>query len=321
MNWTRIGLVAAVLVLGLVAFLAQGRPGEHEMLDEEPEVSVLVDPDAGQVEQMTIEQYVMGVVGGEMGRLPAAGEDEGADWPDQAYGAQAILARTFILAWLEENDWQPIPTAHDQTQAYNPDNITPAIERAVQATRGQVIRHNGELIRTYFHSYAGGETASAAEGLGYQDEEPAYIAPKELPENEFAPDDVKRWSLAMPLGEVQAALAANDVNVGAIQQIRIDELGPSGRILQVTIVGSGGTATLHGNEFRLAIGPERMRSTKVNAEGFGVQGSQFVAEGTGFGHGVGLSQWDAFKMAREGRSPEQIVSFFYQDIRVVPMWE
>lgn len=309
---TLLGLVVVVLVA--VAACRMRQPS-----GQEPTVSVVVDPETGATEDMPLERYVMGVVGGEMGQLPAANGEE-QDWPEAAYAAQAILARTFILTWLEDHPNRPISTDVTEAQAYRPENITPAIERAVESTRGKVIRHNGQLVKTWFHSFAGGKTATAKEGLNYQEDEPAYIQSVQLEENEFAPDDVQAWSVAIPLQQLEAALAEAGINVGSIRAVRIDEVGPSGRVTKVTVEGTAGTASIHGAEFRLRIGPEVLKSTLVDRQTFRVEDGRLVAQGTGFGHGVGLSQWDAYKLAKEGKSPEEIVQTFFADIEITREW-
>ncbi len=124
-------------------------------MQQEPTV-VVVHRD-GRREEMPMEQYVAGVVAGEMGRLPARGQTEEADWPVEAYAAQAILARSFTMNYLEESGGNEIPAAHEQAQAYNPDNIVPAIEQGVEMTRGEVMVYNDEYVRAWFHSYSGGQ--------------------------------------------------------------------------------------------------------------------------------------------------------------------
>ena len=111
------------------------------------------------------------------------------------------------------------------------------------------------------------------------------------------------------------------MDVGAVQDVRIDELGPTGRATRLTVTGTQGSQSMHGAEFRLAVGPEVMKSTLVDPGSFRVVEERLVAEGTGFGHGVGLSQWDAYKMAKEGKSPEEIVEAFFQDIEIVKLWD
>lgn len=317
----RVALLAGVLLLALGAlFFAAGREGAEdggtaEDMREEPRV-VVVHPD-GRREEMPIEKYVAGVVAGEMGRLPARGEEEESDWPVEAYAAQAILARSFTMQYLEESGGNEIPAEHQAAQAYNPDNIFPAIERGVEMTRGEVMVYDGRFVRAWFHSYSGGRTATAREGLG-QEEEPPYIKSVRVGQNEFAPEDVTDWEFDIGLGELRTALAGAGVDVGPVSDVRIEERGPSDRVTVFEVVGPAGRATVGGNDFRLAVGPERLKSTLI--QDFEVRDGRLKARGTGFGHGVGLSQWDAYKLAREGRSPEEIVQFFFDGIEIRRLW-
>ena len=313
-------IVAVILLLALGGlFLARGRSGQEggqQAGRDEPTITLVFED--GRRESMPMEQYVKGVVAGEMGRLPPRGETEERDWPEQAYAAQAILARSFAVRYLEETGGNEIPAEHEAAQAYNPDNITQAIERGVERTRGEVMTYQGETVRAWFHSYSGGRTATAREGLG-QEEDPPYIKSVETGENEFVPENVARWQVTMSLAEVSAALRESDIDVGSVRDIRIAERGPSERVTAFEIEGTAGTRTVSGNDFRLAVGPERLKSTLI--DNFEVGNGMLAASGRGFGHGVGLSQWDAYKFAREGRSPEEIVEFFFDGIEIRRLWD
>lgn len=307
-----------LLVVGSLFFVRSGRSkpgGEGDMSREEPLV-IVVSKD-GSRQEMPMEQYIQGVVAGEMGRLPPRGTEKEADWPEEAYAAQAILARSFAMQYLEERGGNEISAEHHEAQAYNPDNIIPAIKRGVESTRGEVMVYDDQFVRAWFHSYSGGQTATAQEGL--QQEDKPYIKSVKTGENKYAPEDVTDWTFSMSLTELKEALREADVSVGAIRDVRIAERGPSERVTKFDIVGEDGTASLHGNDFRLAVGPEKLKSTLIKE--WRVDGDTFVASGSGFGHGVGLSQWDAYNMAKQGRTPEQIVKFFFADIEIRKLWE
>jgi len=312
-------ILAVVLLLALGAlFFVSGRSGQGDdqgARGEEPTIT-LVHED-GRREQMGMEEYVKGVVAGEMGRLPARGQTEEQDWPEEAYAAQAILARSFALRYLEETGGNEIPAQHEAAQAYNPGNITPVIERGVERTRGEVMTYQGETVRAWFHSYSGGRTATAREGLG-QESDPPYIKSVDTGDNEFVPEDVARWQVSLGLDEIAAALREQDIDVGEVRDVRIGARGPSQRVTEFVVEGTEGTRTVIGNDFRLAVGPERLKSTLIDE--WEVSGGRVIASGRGFGHGVGLSQWDAYKMAREGRSPEEIVEFFFEGIEIQRRW-
>ena len=312
----------ATLVLCLLVAMAViagcGQKGIAK-LDKEPEITVVVNTETGEQKTMPIEQYVAGVVGGEMGQLPAAGGN-GGSWPENAYAAQAILARSFTMQFITQHEGEAISTDVEEAQAYKPENITPVIEAAVQKTRGEVIVYKGDYVKTWFHSYSGGRTATAAEGLNFKDPAP-YTKSVRLPDNEFVPADKKQWTATFTTAEIAQSLQAKGVNVGDISEIKVSERGPSGRATQVRIDGTQGNQTMHAADFRIAVGAEKMLSTLLDDAGIQVQGDQVTMAGTGFGHGVGLSQWDAYKLAKDGKTPEQIITMFFQGTRVEKVWD
>ena len=310
--------IAAVLVVAGGLFALVGWPGPEGNVarkqDKEPEISVFIK-ETGQRTTLPMEEYIQGVVAGEM--YP--------DWPVEAYAAQAILARSFTMELLSRGGTRAetgtdISTDVEQAQAYNQGAITPAIKEAVERTRGEVMTYDNRYIRAWFHSYSGGQTATAKEGLTFKEEEPPYIKSVLVPQNDYAPADVKSWRAEFPLADVQQALADRGVQ-GAIDGIQILEKGPTERITKVEIVHSGGKnkVVMDGTAFRLALAADKMKSTRVSK--LEVAQDMLAIEGTGYGHGVGLSQWDAYMFAKQGKSPEEIVKFFFNDIEIQKLWD
>src|SRR5690606_7201131 len=240
-------------------------------------------------------------------------------WPEAAYAAQAILARTFALRYMEESGSNEIPAEHEKAQAYAPENITRVIRRVVRRTRGEIATYNGEPINAWFHAYSGGETASAKEGLAFEGDEPPYIKPVKVPDNDVVDEDLKDWRATFSPQQIRDALRKRDVDVGAIEDVEALEKGPTGRLVQVRVSGSDGERTMTGHEFRLALGGFEMKSAKVTEFTYDRERGLTV-RGTGFGHGVGLSQWDALMFAREGKSPEDIVRYFYDGVEIERRW-
>jgi stage II sporulation protein D len=62
-----------------------------------------------------------------------------------------------------------------------------------------------------------------------------------------------------------------------------------------------------------------MRSTLLT--GVAISGNNLVITGNGFGHGVGMSQWGAKALAEQGKSPEEIINYFFKQIQIVKEWE
>ncbi len=305
-------LVAIASVVMLISWSGDDSNIVRE-LEEEPTLTVYVN-ETGEIKQMKLEEYLMGVVAGEM--FP--------DWPVNAYAAQAIFARSFTMYFVSQGGVKDkygadVSTSIEETQAYNPAAITAEIRRGVEMTRGQVMTYDNRYVRGWFHAYSGGITARAKEGLDYQEEEPPFTKSVRLPENEYAPEEVKAWEVEYSAGELRNLLAQRGVNVGEITGVEILERGPTERITRLMVKGSQGEQEMTGPEFRLAVDSTKMKSTLVRE--FSFQDGVLRISGTGYGHGVGLSQWDAFMLAKEGKSPEEIVQTFFEGVTIRKIYE
>lgn len=311
-------VLAVGLVLGVGAgffLLSRGSVTEigpvARTFRREPRIRVLLAKE-NRVQEMPIEEYVAGVVAGEM--------REG--WPVEAYAAQAILARSFTLDYISRRqsgrEDVDISTDFEEAQAYNPAKITTAIRQAIERTRGQVVIHRGRYVRAFFHAYSGGHTATAKEGLNFSGPEPAYIQPVRMPPNPFVPQEYQRWRVEIPLEEVAEALRDRGVT-GQVTDVRIAAKGPSGRATEFVVAHEGGETRIPGNDFRVALDPMHgLKSTLIRD--LRVADGCLIVEGAGFGHGVGLSQWDALMFARRGRSPQDIVRTFFKDVEIRKLW-
>ena len=309
-----LGLVLVVIasVTLLISWSGDDRNIVRE-LQEEPKLSVFVN-ETGQIHEMMLEEYIAGVVAGEM--FP--------DWPVEAYAAQAIFARSFTMDFIstggvKDKYGADVSTSIQETQAFNPEAVTNDIKKGVEMTRGEVMTYDNRFVRGWFHAYSGGITARAKEGLDYKEEEPPFTASVELPENEYVPDDVKEWTAEYSAAELNGLLATAGLNVGDIQGLEITEKGPSGRVTLITVTGTQGEETISGPEFRLAVDSTKMKSALVRD--FTFENGVLTITGTGYGHGVGLSQWDAFMLAKEGKSPREIVETFFEGVEIRKIYD
>ncbi|MBV1769110.1 MAG: SpoIID/LytB domain-containing protein [Candidatus Desulforudis sp.] len=304
-------LVVAVVLVGCPPG-AQRRPAIPQEISQgenkEPRLRVFVVEDE-QIQEFAFEDYVAGVLAGEMQNT----------WPENALAAQAILARTFALKFINEKESRfegaNISTDIEEAQAWNAAEVNDRIREAVSRTRGQVLVHRNDFINSWFHAHAGGQTATAREGLNWKDREPPYIQSVESPDSPQAPPEAARWTATVSKQQVVQAVNQIGAQPGEFTSIEIVDRGPSGRAIQLQI----GNATVNAADFRIAIGSTEMRSTKLTA--VNVAGNQVTMAGEGFGHGVGMSQWGAYQMAQDGRSPEDIVRYYFRNVRVVQMWE
>lgn len=280
---------------------------------KEPIITLYIN-ETGQRKKIKLEEYLKGVVAAEMDPT----------WPVNALAAQAILARTFTLKQILTKGGVPQHKADASTnvaefQAYDPTRINANVIKAVNMTRGEVIKYRGQYVNAWFSACDGGETASAREGLAYNKEATPYLKAGvkdgcltiTVPEN-------KSWTQSFPIDTVRSAVintTGQDPGEINSSNVKIAQKGPSGRAEALQI----GRVTVGGPALRLALGNDRMRSIYIDS--ISVQGATLVMHGKGYGHGVGMCQWGARKMAGAGKSPEDIVKFYFRGITIDNTWK
>lgn len=261
------------------------------------------------VSQMDIETYVMGVLAGEMKN----------DWPEEALKAQAILARTFVLKFIETKDSKyegaDISTDVSEAQAYSEADINDRVRAAVEETRGQVMSYEGELVQAWFHAHAGGKTELPSVSLEYKEADPPYLAATDSPDSDKAPEDVQHWTATFDAAAFQKACADAGLATGLPEAVEIGETGVSGRAKTLLVNGSAVSAP----SLRLQLAANAMKSTLLDS--VSVEDGKVIMKGRGFGHGVGMSQWGAYGMAEEGATAEEIVRHYFKNIDIVRLWE
>lgn len=184
------------------------------------------------VNHVDVEQYLRGM-----------GEVRNPSWPPASLRAQAIAARTYALRAVagggELCDSQ-------QCQVYlGAEAEYAAMDKAVTATKGQVLLFRRALASTVYSANGGGFSASTEEGFGTPGGAYPYLRPAKYPTNDPAP-----WTVTVAVRDVAARLGYR----GKVSAVTTQSAGPSGRVLQVTIEGSGGARTVAGIDFDRALG-------------------------------------------------------------------
>lgn len=316
-------LTAVLLALVLGAFMATqtGCPGPEKKIfsfiakkfSNEPHLTVFIK-DTGAKKDMSIDTYIAGVVAGEMEK----------GWPVEAYAAQAIVARTFTMDFLARGGTRKlhgtdISTNEKEAQAYNAAAITPLIRKAVAMTKGKVMTYKGRYVYGWFSASCGGRTSLAKEGLAFKGAEPPYMTSVSCPEGKVVPKSVEFWTATFTPAEIGNAISAMGKNVGTVQNIKIAKKDKyNDRALTISVIGSNGRAEIPGADLRTALGPDKMRSIWLLSVSKTPQG--FQMKGRGFGHGVGLCQWGSVALAKTGKSPVQIVKFYYPKVKIMDIW-
>lgn len=264
------------------------------------------------VNYVNLEEYLYSVVGAE---VPT-------NWPMEALKAQAVAARSYAL-YQRQTSANTVFDVGDTTrwQVYSGlEEEAATTQAAVQATEGQVLTFGGQIINAVFHSSSGGHTENVED-----------VWQQPLPYLRGVPDydqeaPVFSWQVQLTADEIQQEISS----VGNVIAFEPERLTPRGRVVTMRVVGDAGETTVSGNELRRMF---NLRSTlftvqpqfgRVASADDGAQRpSEFVINGGGFGHGIGMSQYGAYGMARQGQEYHQILAHYYSGstlsrIRVEP---
>lgn len=283
-------------------------PDDLEVGEDGVPILSVYDISEDAVRKMNLEEYVMGVVAGEMKN----------DWPIEALKAQAILARTFVLRFCDTKDSQyedaDISTDVSEAQAYAPQNINDRVRRAVEETRGIVMSNDGDYPNAWFFAHAGGKTELPSVGLEYKDGDPDYLTVVDSPDSDKAPKDVQNWTAEFSLDQISQACRDAGIDIDKIESIEIGERGESGRAKELLINDIAVSAPT----FRLKLGANKLKSTMIDE--ITINGETVKISGRGFGHGVGMSQWGAYALAEEGKTAVEIVRYYFRNIDIVDLW-
>ncbi|MBW7454840.1 stage II sporulation protein D [Paenibacillus sepulcri] len=275
---------------------------------ERTRVQVFLTADK-RIETLPIELYVRGVIAAEM---PVEFELE-------ALKAQAIAARTYIYRRLAagERITPPSGGAADvtdtvQNQVYLSLNKLLSrwngaereanlnkLNRAVEETKGQIITYKGEPIEAAFFSTSNGYTENASD---YWQIDVPYLQSVASPwDKEISPR--YKETVTMKLGDFADKLG---VKKSAARSMRILETTEGKRIKTVAVGGK----TLSGREVREKLG---LASSQFS---WAIQDDEITFTTFGYGHGVGMSQWGADGMAKNGIGAVQIVTHYYSGTKV-----
>ncbi len=269
------------------------------------------------VNVLPFEEYLKGVVPSEM---PSS-------WVYEALKVQAIAARTYALYELSTFVYLKDPNIvaeqsgaqFDDTVFYQAylglKNAAASTDKAVNETSGQVMIHEGKVVKAYFHADSGGYTENAENVWGKY--YPYIIAKPEAYPDGSIPGTV--WTYAPSFDEIQTKMSANDIlgTNETIVNLRIEpaDLFPSGRPEHVTLVIAGKP-----NKKVLAVDFAFAMKIKSQWIKISTNTKKQVATftGRGFGHGAGMNQWGARVMVDKlNKNYTEILKFYYTGVEIV----
>ena len=127
------------------------------------------------------------------------------------------------------------------------------------------------------------------------------------------------WTTDLSLGQVQARLSRSVRGIGAITDLRVAARGTSRRVIDLEVIGTQGVGHVRGGRIRSALGL-REQLFVIDRVYANDRVAGFVFIGRGWGHGVGMCQYGAYGLAKQGLNVEQILKTYYTGIDLTKLY-
>lgn len=292
-------LLLIVVVLSVIAISGSKKEttyfnnAKKEEVKEEIKLA-LKDTSTGEIKNIELEDYIVGVVAGEM---PAS-------FNEDALKAQAIAARTYAMYKMKNSNGTYDLVTDKTNQVYitedkmkslwqeNFDYYFEKIKKAVYDTKDLIMTYNGDIILSLYFARSNGKTEDAIAVFGSNEE---YLKSVESPEENLTSEvTISKDKFCNKLN-----ISCDAINISNVLK------SSSGRINSLNINGK----TFKGTEIRTLFD---LKSTDFDIS----IGSEIKFVTKGYGHGVGMSQYGANKLAQNGKNYEEILKHYYQNINI-----
>jgi SpoIID/LytB domain protein len=305
------------------------------------------------INELPVERYLTSVISSEMSATASL----------EFLKAHAVISRSWLLAqmakrqqmenggtsffsfikkddemirWYDREDHTIFDVcADDHCQRYQgiTKQSSPAVEQAIQATRGQILAYEDEICDTRFSKCCGGQTEEfqycwedtpkpylVSFHDPYCNTSDKHVLSQVLNDYDQATPDFYRWTVAYTQAELSELVNRKlKDDFGTITDLIPLERGKSGRIWKLKIVGTKKTFTIGKElEIRRALSETHLYSSAFEVE---KEGDRFILHGSGWGHGVGLCQIGAAVMGEQGKTYDEILLFYYRNATIKQLYE
>lgn len=269
-----------------------------------------------------MEDYLRGVVPPEIGPRT---DDE-----IEAIKTQAVAARTYAMGHLQQYGTEPYDmkaTVVDQLYE-GLESENGLVDRAIEATTGQVIMYRDDYINAYYHSTCGGMTDNIEE-VWDKPVQP-YLKPV-ADSGACSWSKYYRWEERFTeeqlRGRIEQYLSSDrgrELRLAPITDLTINERTAGGRVSKLTVRTQNDTYHFNKDRIRWVLGRASNPDLILPSDKFDLaieRGGKekirsITVKGAGYGHGVGLCQCGAIGMARKGWTFEKIIPFYYTGVEI-----
>ncbi|MDD3340595.1 MAG: stage II sporulation protein D [Bacilli bacterium] len=263
---------------------------------------IRVKQSSGNLISLPFEEYVTGVLSGEM---PVS-------FSLEALKAQAVAARSYALVRISQNknsEYDVVDTV--MNQVYLDENALKQkwgtsyeaninkVKMAVVETKGQYLDYNGNVVEAFFFSTSTGKTENVEEV--FSENLPYLRSVDSSFDKEVSP--VFEDSVTYSFDDF-----CNSLNIAKTNPLQIE-------VLETTSTGRIKKIKINGQEFT---GNEVANKLKLRSSYFSITQNEtvIVISTKGYGHGVGMSQYGAEALAKKGYKYDQILKHYYTDVQI-----
>lgn len=233
------------------------------------------------------------------------------DYEEEMLKAQAVLIRSSLYLRLENKELdqtelkENLENYKNNSQKEQYQMAYKRMEKAVNATKGQVISYQGEICSGVFHRVSAGQTREGSEVL--QDTKMSFLKSVDSSQDIQSEDYLHghyftEEALKDRLLEIYPDIELSDQPL--TEQIVVEKRDSQEYVLEIRV----GSLTVPGEEFRNNLELSSSNFTVQNLDGK----IRFLCKG--LGHGLGLSQYGGNELAKEGKTYEQILFAYFPDV-------
>lgn len=296
----KILLLITLGLSGVLVFISSKYHTTFFMMDENSQNIVIKDQESNKISEMELEEYIVGVVAAEM---PAS-------FSMEALKAQAVASRSYAIYKINNSrgDYDVVTDVSNQSYitvlemqkkwGNDFDKYYEKVKEAVESTKGEVLTYNGEVIEAFYFAMSNGYTEDAelvfSQNLDYLE------SVKSSYDNETLKNFLVTTNFSKEDFCQKLKISCNQITIKNIKK------SSSNRVNEITI----NDKVFKGTEVRKLLG---LRSTD-----FEINVTNTISITTkGYGHGVGMSQYGANGMASEGKNYQEILNYYYKNVKLM----
>lgn len=235
-------------------------------------------------------------------------------WPVEVNKAFAIASRSYVIAMIQQMNSSKLPYHVKNTnehQTYRGMHNTNTIRSAVEQTTGMVLLHNGKPALAMFDSCCGGVIPAHIDDFEFKK---APYLKRTYACTHCARCKIYSWEKKIHLSDLNKQLKQMIEFPGLIHHIAVTQKDKAGLVTHLHMNDGKRVHPISGKQFYSALKDIKSFCYTINK-----QADSIVISGKGYGHHLGMCQWGAREMVRDGWPYKSILAFFYPGTQIKKM--